>query len=110
MRVEASSGSGGGGSCPTDILNWTYVDKQTTGSFYSGSASYTFDFSTYKYFFMVDEFGVSNYYFFDESNTAIKVTNVTAQYPVTVTQSGNVITFNQPVAATSNVLIYRFTA
>ena len=99
----------GGGSCPTDILNWTYVDKVTSPSFYQTTWQYTFDFSTYKYFFVVNEFGVMNYYFFDESDTAIKITNETATYPVTVNQSGNTITFNQPVAATSNVVIYRYT-
>ena len=101
--------NGGGGSNPTDILNWTYVDKVVSPSFASSSWSYTFDFSTYKYWFVVDEFGTLNYYFFDNTNIAQKVTNETPVYPVTVSQSGNSITFSQPVNATSIVSIYRYT-
>lgn len=106
IKVDYGELTGGG----IDILNWQYVDKITSPTFYGTTSwNYTFDFSTYKYFFVVNEFDVSNYYFFDGNNIAQKVTNEVATYPVTVTQNGNTITFNQPVTANSNVFIYRFT-
>lgn len=108
MLVRASRGSGGSGGS-TDILNWTYVDRIDSPSFAASQWSYTFDFSTYKYMVAVSEFGVMNYYFFDSSNNIQKVTNVIATYPVTVTQSGDTVTFRQSINATSNVYIYRYT-